>query len=135
MKVAPGNRLDSADASLWLFDVGKSVLDADPSDEALRSRLLAGLISVFERIERSPGSVLWVTADGFIENAASYPLTWMDSRVAGEALTPRWGLAVELQALWYRATTVLSELCETAGKLDLADRARARGQQLQGAFA
>jgi len=135
MKVVDGARLDSADATLWLFDVGQSVLAADPSDAAFKDRLLSSLISVFERVERSPGSVLWVTPEGFVENAASYPLTWMDSRTGGEMLTPRWGLAVELQALWYRAMCVLSDFCETGGRLDIADRARARRDQLRAAFA
>jgi len=130
-----GTRVASADASLWLFDVGQSVLDADPSDARFRGRILGALSSVFERVERSPGSVLWVNSEGFVENAASYPLTWMDSRAEGKALTPRWGLAVELQALWYRATSVLSELCEAEGQLELADRARARRDQVRGSFA
>jgi predicted glycogen debranching enzyme len=135
LKVADAGRPDSADATLWLFDVGKSVLDADAGDLEFRRRLLSALISVFDRVERSPGQVLWVTPDGFVENAADYPLTWMDSRVDGQALAPRWGLAVELQALWYRAVCVLSELCEQEGELDVADRARARRDQLLGAFA
>ncbi len=43
-------------------------------------------------------------------------LTWMDAVVDGKPVTPRSGLAVELNALWYNAVMFALELAEEAGE-------------------
>ncbi|PSB34648.1 amylo-alpha-1,6-glucosidase [Stenomitos frigidus] len=47
------------------------------------------------RIDASDGLITW--------DDASTPLTWMDTLVAGEAVTPRHGKPIEINALWYSA--------------------------------
>lgn len=54
--------------------------------------------------------ILFFVADG--QRAA----TWMDAIVAGQAVTPRYGAPVEIQALWYN---VVSALVYWEGKYDL----------------
>ena len=45
-----------------------------------------------------------LTGDGLIWcGSPDTQLTWMDAKVRGRPVTPRWGLAVELNALWYEA--------------------------------
>lgn len=127
-------RLACVDSTLWLFDVAQSVLDADPDDAAFRQEMLDALTVVFERIHAGDGRIAWLTAEGFVENAARYPLTWMDSRVGETVFNPRFGLAVELQALWYRATALLAELSEKEGRLELADRAGTCRDRIQAVF-
>jgi predicted glycogen debranching enzyme len=56
-------------------------------------------------------------------------LTWMDARVDGQAVTPRCGKPVEINALWYSALCFLAEQAEQAGAdgtiyARLAERAR-----------
>jgi predicted glycogen debranching enzyme len=58
----------------------------------------------------------------------------MESACNGVLVTPRQGLAVEVQALWVRACRVLAELAEQRADPDLSDRARQRAQQAQEAF-
>lgn len=43
-------------------------------------------------------------------------LTWMDAIVDGQAVTPRIGYAVEINALWYNAICFSLELAEKAGE-------------------
>jgi predicted glycogen debranching enzyme len=38
------------------------------------------------------------------------PVTWMDARVGGQAVTPRHGCAVDINALWYNAVCFAREL-------------------------
>jgi len=44
-----------------------------------------------------------------------HALTWMDAMVDGKAVTPRIGLPVEINALWYNAIRFSLELAEAAG--------------------
>lgn len=44
-----------------------------------------------------------------------HALTWMDAMVDGKAVTPRIGLPVEINALWYNAIMFSLELAEDAG--------------------
>lgn len=42
-------------------------------------------------------------------------LTWMDARVDGEAITPRHGKPVEVNALWYNALRIMEKFAELEG--------------------
>jgi len=58
----------------------------------------------------------------------------MDARADGVALTPRQGLAVELQGLWVQAALSFAVLCERVGDVTEAERARALAQTAVRAF-
>jgi predicted glycogen debranching enzyme len=45
-------------------------------------------------------------------------VTWMDAMVDGKPVTPRIGLAVEVNALWYNAICFAIELAEKSGETD-----------------
>ncbi|HEY6090516.1 MAG TPA: amylo-alpha-1,6-glucosidase [Gemmatimonadales bacterium] len=61
-------------------------------------------------------------ADGLLrQGAEGYQLTWMDAKVDGWVVTARRGKAVEINALWYNALTILSRW-----ECDLGDQARSR---------
>jgi predicted glycogen debranching enzyme len=63
------------------------------------------------------------------------PLTWMDSRADGVAVTPRSEVAVELQALWGRACATLARLAAHYGEHEIAERAGGALVALRAAFA
>src|SRR5690606_22757926 len=65
----------------------------------------------------------------------SEPLTWMDSRADGVAVTPRSGLAVELQGLWGRACSTLAALAARYGDAPREQAALAARAALRAAFA
>jgi predicted glycogen debranching enzyme len=59
-------------------------------------------------------------ADGLLrQGAEGYQLTWMDAKVDDWVVTARRGKAVEINALWYNALTILSRW-----ECDLGDQAR-----------
>lgn len=47
-------------------------------------------------------------------------LTWMDARIGTWVVTPRMGMPVEIQALWYNALCIYSELQELNKEKDVA---------------
>jgi predicted glycogen debranching enzyme len=123
----------SADASLWLFEAADLLLaETGPDDVFVRAELYPALVGIFERVSAGSVGVLQLTADGLVSNAAEggAPLTWMDSRADGVAVTLRQGVAVELQGLWGRALRVLARLSLLQGDVDLQTRVEAARQRL-----
>ena len=63
---------------------------------------------------------------------ASTQLTWMDVKFEGQAITPRYGKAVEINALWYNALRVMEGLAVGFGE-DGDDYGR-RAEQMKSGF-
>jgi predicted glycogen debranching enzyme len=120
---------NAVDATLWMFIAAHRYLEAS-GDEAF---VLGELLPVFEDIlawhERGTRYGIRVDGDGLLRaGEPGIPLTWMDAKVGDWAMTPRDGKPVEVQALWYNALRVASDLVKSAGRAEdaagLAERAR-----------
>jgi len=61
-------------------------------------------------------------------------VTWMDAVVDGKPVTPRIGLAVEVNALWYNAIRFALELAEGAGEKDFVDQWKPVADSIPAAF-
>jgi predicted glycogen debranching enzyme len=131
----------SADASLWLFELTEQLIGHWGLDDPfLNDELYPVMKSIFARITGARQEVIWVAPDGLLANGNSKetsepPLTWMDSRAHGVAVTPRTGIAVELQGLWTRACGALARLAEHNGEPDLARHALELRDRARAAFA
>jgi predicted glycogen debranching enzyme len=68
------------------------------------------------------GTVFGIRLDGDGLLAHGPRLTWMDAEVDGEAVTPRAGKAVEIQALWYNALRTMQLLANTFGEVSLGEK-------------
>lgn len=129
---APTERAFAADSTLLLFDIAAKILEVD-FDSAFRSRVEGALREVLSRLTTRAAPPLFVNEVGFVENRAAYPLTWMDSASAGVLFTPRFGVAIELQALYFRALEVTESLFTGVDDV-LAAAAARRRQTLTAAF-
>lgn len=128
----------TADASLWLFEATERLLDKTGlDDDFMRTELYPVLEGIFERVSSGRREVIWRTAEGLLANGSvdGAPLTWMDSRADGVAVTPRNELAVELQGLWGRACATLARLSAHYGNPSLQARALSAQAELRAAFA
>lgn len=125
------------DASLWLFVASARVvaaLDATTRELCLRE-LVQNLSSVFEALcKGSKSAGVELSAEGLLSVSGVGPATWMDAVVLGKAVTPRTGVAVEVQALWVRSCTILAELASEVGDDALAARATEQGARAARAF-
>lgn len=147
----------SVDASLWFFEVigllGQKLPD---HDRFIEDEMYDAMVRIFERVQRSPADLVYLTASGLLATNPSpsagtlsetgarrpadvsdpvEPQTWMDSRARGTLVTPRQGAAVELQALWARACAVLEKYSTRRGDEGLAARCREARSRLLEAFA
>ena len=110
------------DATLWLFEVARELrLRLPASDPLLKDQLYPALVRAFLRVRSRRKRFVWLSAEGLVANGAStVALTWMDAHVGLEFVTPRRGLAIEMQALWAKGAETLAGLAREYGHERLA---------------
>ena len=104
----------AVDAPLWLYYTLQQ-LEGHISQKELWERygsVMKGILEAYrsgfyEDIRLHDNGLLWAWADR--------PLTWMGTIVDGQALTPRRGYPVELQALWYNAVSYTLAVAKKQG--------------------
>ena len=99
----------TADASLWYFHALQRYLD-HTADAGLLRELWPTLKDIVEHHLRGTLFHIHVDpADGLLsQGAEGFQLTWMDAKVDGWVVTPRRGKAVEINALWFNAVSLMA---------------------------
>lgn len=116
---------NSVDAGLWLFIAIWRYREATGDDEFVRNEALPVLRDAIDWLERGTRFNIHVDLDGLLYGGASgVALTWMDAIVDGEAVTPRRGKPVEINALWYNALRIVAALADDAALASKADDVR-----------
>lgn len=112
---------NSIDAGLlFCWTVGKLLKTGYGGREAEKTVLIEKILPAVKAIvdaflgNRVPNAYL--TGDGLIYSGSpDTQLTWMDATAWGRPVTPRYGLTIELNALWYDALNLLEQLNTSAG--------------------
>ncbi len=120
---------NSIDASLWYIYALHAYVHYT-ADLKLVERLYPVLESIIKAYRE--GTAYSIKAD-WDELLTTGPdgaqLTWMDAKVGDRVMTPRWGKAVEINALWYNALSMMAgfeeRLFGTKKYIDLAVRVQA----------
>jgi predicted glycogen debranching enzyme len=101
---------DSCDAALWWSLAVQRYADAGGDAGLLRRELLPALADVARAYEKGSDLGVRVDGDGLLAaGRADLNATWMDARIGTVPVTPRAGLPVEIQALWYSLLAFLAE--------------------------
>jgi predicted glycogen debranching enzyme len=125
---ADSSQYGSADAALW-FARAVRLYELAGGDRGLLDRsLLPALHTIAEALLDGGGLCtvalgLRVDEQGLLH--AGFPglnATWMDARVDGQAVTPRCGCPVELNALWYHLVAYLEHADLRHGDRRVAER-------------
>ncbi len=106
----------AVDAPLWFFWTLQQ-LERELGGKAVWERYGEAMKGILEnyrrgidgRIVMNENGLVWASANG------GFPVSWMDSVIGGEPVTPRDGYQVEVQALWYNAVCYALELAAAAG--------------------
>lgn len=113
---------DSCDAALWFALAVQRFADAGGDAALVRTQLLPALASIATAYQQGTELGLAVDGDGLLQAGRDdLNATWMDARVRGVPVTPRAGLPVEIQALWYALLAFLAEH-DAAGWRQARDR-------------
>ncbi len=104
---------NSADASLWFIVAVHDYLSARSARRTRtaatdRAAIVGAVQAILEGYARGTRFGIRADEDGLLAvgEPGGLPLTWMDARVDGRAVTPRVGKPVEIEALWVNALAV-----------------------------
>ncbi len=111
---------NAADATLWYINAVLQYLKYTGDFRFIRKKLWDNLKAVVESHEKGTDFNIRLDNDGLLAHGSQ--LTWMDAEVKGEAVTPRGGKAVEIQALWYNALKTMQLLANRFEEKSLAEK-------------
>ena len=125
----------SADAPLWFFWTLQQ-LEAHIGAEAIWEKYGAAMKSILTAYRRGFfGGCVAMHTNGLIWAAREgVALTWMDSVMNGQPVTPRAGYAVEINALWYNAVCYALALAKKMGDKEFEKGWKALPEQIQKSF-
>ncbi len=104
---------NSVDASLWYFWAVQQMLECTHDLETVHTTLWPVLKRIATRFMAGTHFDVFMAPEGLLHAGnRNTQLTWMDANSRGQPVTPRYGFAVELNALWYNALM----FCETLAK-------------------
>ncbi|EAR10437.1 amylo-alpha-1,6-glucosidase [Reinekea blandensis] len=106
-------RYNTIDATLWFFRAIQQYADHTGDWAFIRDVLYDDLKDIIRHHQRGTRYGIHMDSDGLISGGdADTQLTWMDVKFDGYAVTPRYGKAVEINALWYNALNFLADCAE-----------------------
>jgi len=126
-----GAEFNTVDATLWLFQAAYSYAQVTGDWGLLTKELYIAFERILAAHIRGTHYCIHVDSEDGLLFAGEHgvQLTWMDARFDDCVVTPRIGKPVEIQALWYNALRIMSDVAARAGKpskayLNRANKAR-----------
>ncbi|MBN1381906.1 MAG: glycogen debranching enzyme family protein [Deltaproteobacteria bacterium] len=103
---------NSIDASLWYFWAVQQMLIYTKAIKLIEDKLWPVMKSMVKNFMAGTAFNVFMNKENGLLHAgdASTQLTWMDAISNGKPVTPRWGYAVEINALWYNALCFTRDL-------------------------
>ena len=107
---------NTVDSSLLYFRAVQELLRVTDDIDLIRSRFWPVMKRIINRFLTGTRFGIGIDARGLLQaGEEGKALTWMDAVVGGRPVTPRYGYAVEINALWYNALCFATDL---AGRFD-----------------
>lgn len=101
---------DSCDAALWFALAVQRYADAGGDEDVVARELVPALAAIARAYVEGTELGLATDAHGLLRaGRVDLNATWMDARTSDGPVTPREGLPVEIQALWYSLLAFLAE--------------------------
>jgi predicted glycogen debranching enzyme len=101
---------NSVDASLWFIIAAFQYLNATGDSKTFVKRLIPAIEGIIDAYQKGTRYDIHADTDGLIiAGNAQTQLTWMDAKYDGITFTPRYGKAVEINALWYNCLCYLTK--------------------------
>ncbi|MFL6468089.1 MAG: amylo-alpha-1,6-glucosidase [Pyrinomonadaceae bacterium] len=107
---------NTVDATLWFFEAARAYLEKTNDEKFVREVLYDKLVDIIDWHIRGTRHNIHVDTDGLLyAGEPGVQLTWMDAKIGDWVVTPRTGKPVEIQALWYNALRIISDLAVAFG--------------------
>jgi predicted glycogen debranching enzyme len=102
---------NNVDGTLWYFIAVYKYLQATGDKKFVLNEILPVLKDIIDWHYKGTRYNIHADADQLLyAGEEGQQLTWMDARIGTWVVTPRMGKPVEIQALWYNALCIFSEL-------------------------
>jgi predicted glycogen debranching enzyme len=111
---------NTVDGTLWYINAVLQYLKYTGNFSYVKENLWDKLKSIIYHHEKGTLFNIHLDSDGLLAHGSR--LTWMDTLVDGEDVTPRHGKAVEIQALWYNALKTMELLANKFNAQELATK-------------
>jgi len=106
-----GQAYNTVDAPLWFFWAVQQMLEYTGEIGIIERELWPVMKRIMGRFLEGTVFGIRATDNGLLSAGNGGPaLTWMDATIQGRPVTPRWGCAVEINALWHNAICFASAL-------------------------
>lgn len=107
---------NSADAPLWFFWSLQKLVEHTGDHKSIWKKYGPVMKLILSEYRKGTDYGIKMQPDGLLASGVpGVPVTWMDAVVNGQPVTPRIGLAVEVNSLWYNAIRFALELAEKSG--------------------
>jgi predicted glycogen debranching enzyme len=107
---------NTVDAILWYFEAIRAYLEVT-KDSKLLQDIFPLLTEVIDWHRRGTRYNIHLDSDGLIyAGETGVQLTWMDAKVGDWVVTPRIGKPIEINALWYNALVIMTDLAKKLGR-------------------
>jgi len=105
---------NTVDATLWYFEAIRSYLEAGGDEKFVREILYPVLVDIINWHVKGTRFGIYVEEGNGLLHAGEpgVQLTWMDAKIGDWVVTPRIGKPVEIQALWFNALRITSDLAQ-----------------------
>ena len=108
---------NSVDATLWFYWAVQQAIRYTGAYETIEIRLWPVMKKMIRHFMSGTAMGVFMNDRGLLHaGQEGSNLTWMDATLAGRPVTPRWGCAVEINALWYNAICLVDELARRFGE-------------------
>jgi predicted glycogen debranching enzyme len=112
---------NTVDATLWFFEAIRALTQYSKDYTFVQKQLYPTLKDIIDWHVMGTRYNIKVDDDGLLfAGEEGVQLTWMDAKVGNWVVTPRTGKPVEIQALWYNALNIMSDLATRFGDTDSA---------------
>lgn len=102
---------NSVDASLWFAVAAQQYYTKTKDDEGVKLYLWPTLKDIFTNFSIGTLHNIKMQENGLLyAGSREINLTWMDAMINGKPVTPRYGVAVEVNALWFNMLCFMQEL-------------------------
>lgn len=125
----------TADATMWFFHALDRYVSVTNDLTTLR-HILPRLVDIYDHHLRGTHYNIGVDPnDGLLrQGQQGYQLTWMDAKLGDWVVTPRRGKAVEINALWYNAVSLLAKWVAQEQSADAAGRYAQQAERIRSSF-
>lgn len=125
---------NSVDASMWFIKAVDQYLRISGDEDSWSQEFHGPVKAILEGYHNGTRFGIHADADGLIQSGSGETqLTWMDVKFNDQAITPRQGKPVEVNALWLEALHIMADRCDGFDQAS-ADHYAAEAQRVAESF-